>query len=178
MATPTFQLREIRPYTDRVRVHFHHPMTVRATPEEIFPLLCPVREFDWIPHWDCKLVYTESGVAERNCIFQTNTGQTDKPGEGVDTWVVSHHEPPQRISFVRVDDQRTIQYDVFLEAVPQANGGDTTKLDWHQEITALHEDGDRFVRELKASDFSAMIEKVEAMLEYFLRHGEPLQEAA
>lgn len=168
MSNTSFQLREIRPYTDRVRARFHQPMTVRATPEEIFPLLCPVREFDWIPYWDCRLIYTESGVAEQNCIFQTN-----KPGEGVDTWVVSHYDPPQRISFVRVDDKRTIQYDIFLRS-----DGDATKLDWHQEITALHEDGDRFVREQKASDFAAMIQKVEAMLEYFLRHGEPLQDAA
>lgn len=164
----TFQLREIRPFTDRKRVRFAHPMTVLAPPEEIFPLLCPVREFDWIPHWDCEVIYTESGIAERNCVFQTN-----KPGEGVDTWVVSHFEPPMRISFVRVDPKRAIQYDIFLQAA-----GEATKLDWIQEITALNDEGDRFVAEQKESDFAAMIEKVEAMLEYFLRHGEPLHDAA
>ena len=169
----TFQPREIRPYTVRKRARFAHPMTVHAAPEEIFPLLCPVREFDWIPYWACELIYTESGVAERNCVFQTN-----KPGEGVDTWVVSHFEPPTRISFVRVDPKRTVQYDIFLRPGSTEGGGEVTKLDWIQELTALNDDGDRFVGEQKESDFAAMIEKVEAMLEYFLRHGEPLRDAA
>ena len=167
-----FRPRKIRPFTDRVRVRLSHPMTVQASPEEVFPLLCPVREFDWIPHWDCRLIYTESGVAERGCIFQTS-----KPGEGLDTWVVSHFEPAQRISFVRVDARRTLQYDIFLERVSGPDG-EYTKLEWIQEITALNDEGDRFVSELNESDFVVMIEKVEVMIEHFLRHGEPLQEAA
>lgn len=167
-----FQHREIRPFTDRKRVRFAQSMTVHATPEEIFPLLCPVREFDWIPHWDCEVIYTESGVAERGCVFLTN-----KPGEGVDTWVVSHFEPSRRISFVRVDPKRTLLYDIFLEPV-SAEDGDATRLDWIQEITALNDEGDRFVGEQKESDFASMIGKIETMLEYFLRHGEPLRDAA
>ena len=166
--TTSFQPRQIRPVTDRARVRFQQPMRIEAAPEDIFPLLCPVREFDWIPYWDCKLIYTESGIAERGCIFQT-----DKPGEGVDTWVVSRFEPPTRISFVRVDPKRAIQYDIFLEAA-----GDVTNLVWAQEITALNREGDRFVGAQKESDFAAMIETVEEMLEYFLRHGEPLRGVA
>ncbi|MDA8019862.1 MAG: SRPBCC family protein [Thermoanaerobaculia bacterium] len=160
-------LREIRPCTERVRVRFSQSITVGFSAEEIYPLLCPVREFDWIPYWDCKLIYSESGIAERNCVFQT-----DKPGEGVDTWVVSHYEPPRRISFVRIDPRRAMQYDIFLKS-----SGDTTNVVWNQEITALNEEGDRFVGELKESDFAEMIAKVELMLEHFLRTGEPLRDS-
>ena len=40
-----------------------------ASPEKIFPLLCPVREMDWIPEWAPKLVISDSGVMEPGCIF-------------------------------------------------------------------------------------------------------------
>ena len=42
-----------------------------AAPEKVFPLLCPVREADWIPGWQYELVYSESGVAELGCVFTT-----------------------------------------------------------------------------------------------------------
>ena len=35
--------------------------TFETTPENIFPLLCPAREADWIPGWDSELIYTKSG---------------------------------------------------------------------------------------------------------------------
>ncbi len=154
------------PKTDRARVRFHETQHVRAEPEAIFPLLCPVREYDWLPHWECELIYTESGVAEEGCVFQT-----DKPGDGgTDTWVVSRFEPPQRISFVRVNPLRAIRYDIHLE--PAGDG--STDLRWEQEITALDEDGDRHVAAQKQEDFSTMIGAVERMLEHYLKTGEAL----
>jgi hypothetical protein len=88
-----------RPTTDRRRVRFACSQTVPAEPAAVFPLLCPVLEYDWVPGWECRLIYTESGVAEPRCVFQT-----DRPGAGgVDTWVVSHYQPAERIAFVRVE---------------------------------------------------------------------------
>ncbi len=160
-------MRPTPPKTDRGRVQFQQTQHVRAEPEAIFPLLCPVREYDWIPHWECDLVYTETGVAEEGCIFQT-----DKPGDGgTDTWVVSRFEPPARISFVRVNPLRAIRYDIYLE--PEGDG--STTLRWEQEITALNEDGDRHVAAQRRSDFAAMIGSVERMLEHFLKTGEALE---
>ena len=154
----------ITPVTDRARVHFRATQHVQADPEAIFPLLCPVREFDWIPSWQCQLVYTESGLAEEGCVFRT-------AGDGgVDTWVISRYQPAERISFVRVDSLRTIRYDIYLE--PEGDG--STTLRWQQEITALNEDGDGHVAAQSQEDFSATIATVERMLAYYLKAGEPL----
>ena len=154
----------IEPKTDRVRVHFSQLQHVRAEPEAIFPLLCPVREFDWIPTWDCEIVYTESGVAEEGCVFRTS-------GDGgADTWVVSCYQPAERISFIRVDSLRTIRYDVHLE--PEGDG--TTTLRWEQEITALNDAGDAHVAAQREEDFAAAIAKVERMLEHYLKTGEAM----
>ena len=156
----------IAPKTDRARVRFRESQHVRAEPEAIFPLLCPVREFDWIPSWDCAIVYTESGVAEEGCVFQT-----ESVDGGTDTWVISRYQPPERISFVRVDRLRTIRYDIVLE--PEGDG--STTLSWEQEITALDDEGDRHVAAQRRQDFTATIGKLERMLEHYLRTGVPLR---
>ncbi len=158
----------IKPHTDRARVHFRAHQHIQAKPEAIFPLLCPVREFDWIPTWQCELVYTESGVAEEGCIFQTDSGEG---GTDTDTWVISRFEPLERVSFVRVDALRAIRYDIHLE--PQGDG--STRLLWEQEITALSEAGDRHVAALSQEEFTALIGKVEQMLGHFLKTGEALR---
>lgn len=155
-----------QPTTDRTRLRFSHTQTVGAAPETIFPLLCPVREYDWVPGWDCRLVYTETGVAEPGCVFQT-----DRPGDGgLDTWVVSRYEPASRISFVRINALRAVQYDIAL--APDGGGG--TRLVWEQVITALDAEGDRHVAQLEESEFVAMVEHLERMLEHYLATGTAL----
>ena len=42
-----------------------------APPEKVFPLLCPVREADWVPQWQYRMIYSESGIAEQGCVFIT-----------------------------------------------------------------------------------------------------------
>ena len=163
-------MRHFEPQTDRVRVRFAQTQTVHAEPAAVFPLLCPVREYDWLPGWDCRLVYTESGVAERGCIFQT----VDPGDGGVDTWVVSHHEPATRVGFVRVNPLRAIQYDIHLS--PNADG--STTLEWQQVITALDEKGDHHVAALEEEDFKARIKSLETKLDHYLATGEPLKTAS
>ena len=47
------------------RVTHEYTQTNLATPERVFPLLCPVREAEWVPDWQYRLIYSESGVAEK-----------------------------------------------------------------------------------------------------------------
>jgi Polyketide cyclase / dehydrase and lipid transport len=158
---------DIAPKTDRTRVRFQATQHVDAAPEAVFPLLCPVRELDWIPAWECEVIFTESGLAEEGCVFQTDTPD----GGGLDTWVVSRYEPPRRISFVRVNRLRTLRYDIRLEP-----GGDgSTTLCWEQEITALNDDGDRHVASLRPEDFATMVATGERLLEHYLKTGEALR---
>ena len=142
------------PFTERARRRFSRTQQVTAPPAAVFPLLCPVRE------WDCRLVYTESGLAEPGCIFQT-----DRPADGgLDTWVVSHYQPPHHIAFVRINSLRAMQYDIAL--APE--GGGSTILTWRQVVTSLSEAGDRHVASLKESDFAATIAKLEDLLNRYL----------
>jgi hypothetical protein len=150
-----------KPCTERARRQFSHAQHVAAPPEAVFPLLCPVREYDWIPEWDCRLVYTESGVAEPGCVFQT-----DRPADGgLDTWVISRHEPPARVGFVRMNPLRAMQYDIRLEPAD----GNSTVLTWEQVITSLCDEGDRHVAALRETDFVQSITGMEALLNRYLK---------
>lgn len=53
----------------------------------VFPLLCPVREADWIEGWDLVSVTSESGVAELDCVFITSA----MPSNTI--WYITRHEP-------------------------------------------------------------------------------------
>ena len=49
--------------------------TINASPEIVFPLLCPVREVEWLDGWEYKMIYCVSGLIEKGAVFSTaNTG--------------------------------------------------------------------------------------------------------
>ena len=69
------------------RVTRTYTQRLAGTPEAVFPLLCPVREADWIDGWDPVLVASETGVAEADCVFTTAATPTDA------VWYITRHEP-------------------------------------------------------------------------------------
>ena len=40
-----------------------HERVLAASAGEVFPLLCPAREADWIPGWDSDIVHSGTGYA-------------------------------------------------------------------------------------------------------------------
>jgi hypothetical protein len=141
-------------------------MRLGGSPASVFPLLCPVRESEWIETWRCRMVYSDSGHAERDCIFQTEFPQ-DGP---LDTWVVSRYEPPSLIEFVRVNAHRAIRYAITLRAA--AGGG--TEAEWRQVLTGLDAEGDAFVEGLAEGEFPRRMAALERMLNHFLATGRML----
>ena len=149
--------RRVRSYT----------MNINGTSDQVFPLLCPVREFDWIQPWQCEMVYTDSGIAELDCVFKTSF-----PDDGPeDTWVVSRYEPPKCIEFVRINALRSIRY--CIELVQQENGN--TLAEWKQIITGLNSDGDNFVGGLRDEAYHGKMRALQNMINYYLETGNMLK---
>jgi hypothetical protein len=130
---------------------------IEAAPEQVFPLLCPVRELEWLEGWSAEIVYSDSGVAEENCIFKTNfRGATA-------IWTVSRYEPPKRIEFVIVTpDVEVGRLSISLE--PTAKG---TRLRWQRIFTGLSEKRNETIDSWKTETDQALSEKIE----YFIKHG-------
>ncbi len=98
-----------------VVLDFVHALAV--APDQVFPLLCPVREYAWIHDWRCELVHTASGLVEKGCVFVT-----PYPPEGRTVWVTSVHDPAaRRVEFVRVAGERLVTL-MALRVEPAAAG--------------------------------------------------------
>ncbi|HNX90601.1 MAG TPA: hypothetical protein PKY78_09075 [Candidatus Omnitrophota bacterium] len=139
-------------------------MNICAGPERIFPLLCPVREYEWIQPWKCEVVYTNSGIAELDCVFKTQFPE-DGPE---DTWVVSRYEPPKRIEFIRVNSLRSIRYSI--EIISQQRG--SSRAIWKQVITGLNKEGDDFVNSITDVTYNEEMALLEKMINHFLKTGD------
>lgn len=154
--------------TSGTRIVRDYTMQLDFAAEDIFPLLCPVREYDWIPQWHCRMVYSGSGYAEKGCVFQTDFGDE----YGLETWVVSHYARGERIAFVRTGEMRATRYTITL-----AERAKTTTLHWQQEVTGLSEAGNRLIGCEKADmAFLEMMKTLETLLtDYLTTTARPCQ---
>jgi hypothetical protein len=144
-----------------------HTVLLEGDPGVVFPLLCPVREYEWIEPWKCDMVYSLSGFAEQDCIFQT-----DFPHDGPkDTWVLCHYQKPGRLEFVRVNQMRAIRYTISL----RQTGEGKTEAEWQQVITGLNAEGDRFVEGLSDEEFKHRVQMLQQMLNHYLTTGQMLK---
>jgi len=138
---------------------------VPAAPEQVFPLLCPVREYDWIAGWSCRIVHTESGVAEKDCVFRT-----EFDGEPM-TWVVSRYDPPARIEFTCfVPDLHVMRLEIALAGGP---GG--TRLDWTRRWLSLGPAGDEWNLARTESQYEQRMASLRDSLRHYLETGDMLR---
>lgn len=128
------------------RVIVEYEGTVQGTPEEVFPLLCPSREADWIPEWEAELIHTETGYAELGCIFTTD--EKDAFGPGV--WVFVGFEKDRFVELVRFMPEILIQIRVGVE--PGGAGGESGRstVRWDYALTGLTPEGSAILPESEA----------------------------
>jgi hypothetical protein len=149
-----------------IRRRLQHGMILAGTPDRVFPLLCPIREYDWIESWRCEMIYSDSGIAELDCIFRTSFPADGPP----DTWTVSRYEPPNLIEFMRVNPLRCIRYMIALRQVrPQE-----TESQWSQIITALSGAGNDLVQGLTDEAYAQKMSLLQRMLNHYLTAGSRL----
>lgn len=137
-------------------------LTLAGTPQEVFPLLCPVREYDWIPDWSCTMVHSTSGVAELGCLFTRERGET---------WITTRYEPPTRIDYTIVLPGLAVRTLAFALT---ASGPRTTSAALRTTATALGPDGVEEVRGWTANHQREMWRLREAQLNHYLSTGSPL----
>jgi len=125
---------------------FTHSGIVPAPPEAVFPLLCPVREYEWLDDWACDVQYTESGAAEKGCAFHTRL----QVGE---SWICSRHEPDEAIQYVVWLQVGWLILDLRLDPLDDA----TTELHWTRTFTATDPRGAEFIGSMDAATMAAQM---------------------
>lgn len=144
----------------RVTRFFSTPLP--ATPKSVFPLLCPVREYDWLPAWRCEVIYSQSGYAELGCVFTTDFNDPN----GLETWVVCKFEKDREIGFIKTRNHTTTRYNIVLK--PTDTG---SIIEWNQELTSLDERGGQIIEEVTERTYQEKMRHINNLLEYYLING-------
>ncbi len=144
------------------RVVRQYVQTNNALPEKVFRLLCPVREAEWVPGWEYRLIYSKSGIAELGCVFTT----PNEDGSEI-TWTTIEYEPPGLVGFVWVwPGMVAARLRFELEAA-----GEKTRLRARYEYTGLSEKGNGEVERYTDEWFAEKMKKFEAALNHYLATG-------
>lgn len=151
--------------TKPVRVSRTYTQHLVSSPEAVFPLLCPVRETDWIQGWNPVLVVSETGVAEADCVFTTLAS----PDHAI--WYVTRHEPQSGfVEMVKITPSVTAcRLTIQLNPAP---GGCTAQITYTH--TSLGPDGDTFVETFTEAHYAKFMQDWEARLNHYLHTGQAL----
>lgn len=136
-------------------VDHHYIQTIHAPPHDVFPLLCPVREKEWMPDWEARMIHSRSGLAEAGAVFASPRGT----GETV--WYTAAHEPDRHVRFVRFHPEGVV-VDISIDVAP--DGPDDSKVAVRYRFTATSDAGTATVRGFTAEAWLAMMETWEGLM--------------
>jgi len=120
-------------------------------------MLCPVREHDYLENWRADVLFSESGVAEPGCVFQT-PNDVGAPS----TWYIAEHDPETgRILFVVFTPGSRVSR---LDVTVSAKGADAAAVTLTYTHTAIAPPGRDFVAAFTEDAFTAKMTNFESKL--------------
>ena len=144
-----------------IRFDRNETFTVKAHAKDVFPLLCPVREYDWLPGWSCTMYYADSGVAEKDAIFHTK----EKFGRKA-VWTLITYEPDSFIEYLIVSGKDAV---VRLSIALTEESDGTTKVGWTMRFTMTSAMGRAVLtRQFSQAGFHAMMNARQSELNLYL----------
>lgn len=158
MSNGTFQAKRV------VRAY---RQTIEAKPDVVFPLLCPVREAEWLDGWSYSMIFSASGLVEEGAVFSTSN-----PGEDDTIWIVTRHDSAMRtVEFARfTPHSRTC----FLKIAVSALGQDRSHVDVSYAYTSLSEVGSQFFDTWTEKSFQEALGFWERSMNHYLKTGKRL----
>jgi len=154
------------------RIAHEYIQTNPAPPEKVFPLLCPVREDDWLPGWQYRLIYSDSGVAELGCVFTTPNppaSAAHSAATSETTWIVTDYDPAAfRIAYVWINPGYVItELRIQLAAIEKG----ATRTHIRYRYTSLSPEGNRELEGYDQKWFEARMQNWETTINHYLRTG-------
>ena len=142
--------------------------TINTTPEKVFPLLCPVREAEWLDGWQYNMIYSKSGLVEEGAVFST-------PQEGEDhtVWIVTKHDPEKReVEFARFTHKsRTC----VLKIAVRPKNEHSSHVDISYRYTGITPEGNAFIDGFTEKAFLEAVTFWEKSMNYYLETGNRLR---
>ncbi len=135
--------------------------------DEVFSLLCPVREKDWIDGWDYRMIHSKSGLIEKDCVFTT-----PHHGDQDTVWQVTQYDPKKcRLEFVRVTpSENIVRINIHLESIDP----EKTRAFICYKYTALNEEQNMVLVNQMGKSFNQSMNIWESSINHYLKHREKL----
>jgi hypothetical protein len=160
-------MEEHQPYLPYRRV-FTYQQFHEAPAQKIFPLLCPEREKEWLDGWDYEMVYSQSGLIEQDCIFQTSHN-----GHTPTTWMVTKYDlPGQSIEFFRLRPSECV-VKINIDLDDMGNGTSCSNIAY--QYTAITPQQAEFIHHHMEEFFNQSMQWWEKAINHFLATGEMLK---
>ena len=112
---------------------------LRGGADEVFALMCPVREHDWIEDWRTNAIWSNSGLVEDGCVFTTPlpSEAEDEPADEA-VWIATRHDAGARqLELVKLVPKQTVTR--LRIAVSPTESGSALSVSY--ELTALSQAG-------------------------------------
>lgn len=150
------------------RVTRTYRQTINASPDIVFPLLCPVREAEWLDGWRYTMLFSQSGLVEKDAVFST-------PGDAEEdtVWMVTAHDVVQRIvEFARFTPGSRV---CVLRIGVTAGAQGQSLVDIAYTYTSLSETGRAFLGRFTEDAFLGSVKFWEESMNHWLKTGAVLQ---
>lgn len=143
--------------------------SLNGMPGKIFPLLCPVLEFDWLPDWKCVMCYSDTGIAELDSVFHTR----ERLGRTA-VWTCITYEPDTFIEYLAISG---IDVVMRLSIRLEEKGPEKTAVTWRMLFTMTSHIGSAIINKAFSEEkYGERIAHLEKVLNYYLKHGSMIKE--
>jgi hypothetical protein len=150
------------------RITRSYRQTINAPPDEVFPLLCPVREAEWLDGWQYAMIYSESGLIEEGAVFST-----PHEGEEDTIWIVTKHDPREReVEFARFTYESRV---CVLRIAVRLKENSSSHVDVSYTYTGITPAGNDFIDNFSEDAFLEAVAFWEKSMNHYLETGTRLR---
>jgi hypothetical protein len=149
------------------RITRQYRQTIHAAPDVVFPLLCPIREAEWLDGWRYTMLFSQSGLVEEGAVFTT-------PGDGEEdtVWIVTRHDRARLVvEFTRFTPASRVCV-LQIAVAPHVQG--QSLVDIIYMYTSVAEAGNAFLERLTEESFLGAMTFWEDSMNHWLATGERL----
>jgi uncharacterized protein len=139
-------------------------ISINSSKDSVFRLLCPRREYDWIPGWECEILKSKSGYNEQGCVFITQKVY------GNIKMVWTTHEYDSDKGYIEFQNFApglfVMKYCIQVTSVDK----EQSKIEFHQLFQSISAEGNKKLEEFNVESSSRGIARLETLMnDYFLK---------
>ncbi len=143
-----------------LRKEFIHTIHVKGDCLAVFKAFCPEAEKQWISDWEYTMLFSKSGIAEKNCVFITT-----QPDMSDVIWVCSVYALGSEVEYVRTTPGQL----VTVINITTRQLGEDTECTVKYVHTALTEIGAQYIlSQLSEEQFVEQIASWETVIPIYL----------